>query len=285
MDADDQFDPEDFGLRRRKVVLVGITGDGKSTTGNALCDRPDAFAVGAGFSSVTQENAHADYMYSGEFWRVIDTIGLHDTGLAPEEVFARFSTFADRALDGIDAFLFVVRWGRFKPEHAAAFEAFEANCGAAALERTVLVFTACPETDEALQAALAQHAPGALKDVLRRLGGGVVGVDHGATAFGTAPREVLHDALRKLLLSKDAAEAPLYTHEALAEAKRQKEEREAQQSRDFQSALAAWRAQGSGPVVIEREEGVVTRPAGAWREVGEEAPETPAPVAAQSPST
>ena len=36
---------------------------------------------------------------------------------------ARFEAFAERAPDGIDAFVFVVRWGRLTPAHEAALDA------------------------------------------------------------------------------------------------------------------------------------------------------------------
>ena len=32
-----------------------------------------------------QELAHADYLCGGSFWRVIDTVGLNDTGLSQAE--------------------------------------------------------------------------------------------------------------------------------------------------------------------------------------------------------
>ena len=51
----------DDGFQRHTVVLVGVTGDGKSSTGNTLCGT-SAFQVSAGFKSETQELAHADYL-------------------------------------------------------------------------------------------------------------------------------------------------------------------------------------------------------------------------------
>ena len=71
------------------------------------------------------------------------------------KVLDRFSTFAEAAAEGrvakafvdwgsaceasrgISVFLFVVRWGRFKPEHDEALAAFAANCGETALRRPV----------------------------------------------------------------------------------------------------------------------------------------------------
>ena len=36
-------------------------------------------------TACTQELAHADYLRGGSFWRVIDTVGLNDTGLSQTE--------------------------------------------------------------------------------------------------------------------------------------------------------------------------------------------------------
>ena len=91
----DGADPEP-----RTLVLVGVTGDGKSSTGNTLCGRA-AFATSDGLSSETAEPVPADYALSGEepgaaaatrgLWRVIDTVGLADTSLPASEVAARFA--------------------------------------------------------------------------------------------------------------------------------------------------------------------------------------------------
>ena len=63
-------------MQQRACVVVGVTGDGKSTTGNTLCGR-DAFETSAGLSSTTRGHAIATYTaggsLSGTLWRVVDT--------------------------------------------------------------------------------------------------------------------------------------------------------------------------------------------------------------------
>ena len=141
--------------------------------------------------AIHQDLAYADYLCGATFWRVIDTIGLHDTNLTQKEALStshnlswrqclcrfwiafprslkqlqkaiqdfvskRFIQLAKAALKetlhyycklayswlwlsassfgaGIDVFLFVVRWGRFKPEHDEALASFALNCGETAL--------------------------------------------------------------------------------------------------------------------------------------------------------
>ena len=88
---------EDNSDLPRSLVVVGVTGDGKSSTCNTLSGTSN-FAVSGGFSSETAEAAHADYLHVGgdgvTEMRIIDTIGLHDTGLPAAEVMRRFAAFA-----------------------------------------------------------------------------------------------------------------------------------------------------------------------------------------------
>ena len=232
----------------RALVLVGVTGDGKSSTGNTLAGR-EVFEVSAGLSSETSRCAHADFICSAGLYRVVDTVGLHDTNLRAEEVLTRFSEFAELTPCGIDAFLFVVRWGRFKPEHEAALAAFEANCGASALERTLLVFTHCgargPRERDELRRALREDAPTPLRDWAARLAGAVA-VDNVVAA--TDGRGALLEAVDELLGSVGGA----YSNEALADAQRARDAKAEEERAAFAAAVADWR-KGSGPVVIERE--------------------------------
>jgi len=60
-DAEDDADDEEGEGGARCLVLVGVTGDGKSSTGNTLCSR-GAFEVSASLSSVTSSARHADFL-------------------------------------------------------------------------------------------------------------------------------------------------------------------------------------------------------------------------------
>ena len=233
------------------VVLVGVTGDGKSTTGNVLCGRA-AFAVSSGLSSASAECSHAAYldMQGGcGIVRLIDTIGLQDTDLPAAEVMSRFSLFADHTPLGINCFLFIVRWGRFKPEHEAALEAFEANCGAHVLAHTLLVFTHCSVGEDALHRILEEDAPASLRRKLPLLRG-AVGIDNAEPAAARA-------TLQKKL--EDVVDSERYGNEALAAARSRYDTRREEERAAFAAAVSDWR-KGSGPVVIEREEGARAGP-------------------------
>ena len=226
------------------VVLVGVTGEGKSSTGNTLCGR-QAFRVSAGLCSATAECAHADYLQLGEcgVTRVVDTLGLQDTDLPAAEVMRRFTLFATCTPLGINAFLFVVRWGRFKPEHEAALDAFLSNCGSDALSHTVLVFTHCSLASDELDAVLCSHdVPRSLREKLPQMAG-AVGIDNSAPQ---AARSMLHQKL-ELLAGRER-----YSNEALAAARLKYDARQEEERAAFAAAVADWR-KGSGPIIIERE--------------------------------
>ena len=246
------------------VVVVGVTGDGKSSTCNTLAAQ-SAFAVSDGPASQTAVNSYHDFIgvHAGELTqlRVVDTIGLHDTCLPAAEVMKRFAAFAELVPLGIDAFLFVVRWGRFKPEHEAAFDAFVANCGPAALPHTLLVFTGCTLDDAALMARLEEGAPASLRRLLPCLARPPLGIENLSGA--SAARAKLLEAISEM-----AGRAPgsiaeeggarggggrrRFTHAALTAARQRYDARQEAERLAFAAAVADWR-KGSGPVQVVHE--------------------------------
>ena len=231
------------------LVVVGVTGDGKSTTCNTLAGS-EIFDTSGGLGSETTRCSHADYLYIGDEvreTRVVDTIGLHDTGLPAQEVMRRFAAFSDLVPCGIDLFVFVVRWGRFKPEHEAAVDAFVSNCGDSALSHMLLVFTSCSLSAEKLAETIEASAPDSLRRLLPKLPGPPVGIDNVKDAG--AARSALHAAIDT---AAAATGGKRYSNEALAEARARFDAKQEEERLAFAAAVADWR-KGSGPVAVERE--------------------------------
>ena len=92
--------------------------------------------------------------------------------LPKKEVLRRFSLFADDCADGVDAFVFVIRWGRFTAEKAGGLEAFKRNAGEAALQRTVLCFTHCDAVSDLdfYEQLTDDKSPAVLRDEWRAAG-------------------------------------------------------------------------------------------------------------------
>ena len=234
-------------MQQRVCVVVGVTGDGKSTTGNTLCGK-DAFETSAGLASATRGHAIATYTVGGQLngtlWRIIDTIGFEDSCLPSEEVSRLFSAFSEDCMDGVDAFLFVVKWGRFKPEHERALDAFASNAGEDALRHTLLVFTHC-DVDN-LDAILASDAaPKSLRERWLPKLAGFVGVDNDQRLVARARLQTALDGLVARL--GDAR----YSHDSLREAQKRRDAAREADREAFRAAVLDWRKR-DGPLVVER---------------------------------
>ena len=234
-------------MQQRVCVVVGVTGDGKSTTGNTLCGK-DAFETSAGLASATRGHAIATYtvgpQLNGTLWRIVDTIGFEDSCLPADEVSRLFSAFADDCMDGVDAFLFVVKWGRFKPEHERALEAFATNAGAEALRHTLLVFTHC-EVDDLDAILKSDKAPKSLRERWLPKLAGFVGIDNDQRLVARARLQTALDGLVARL--GDAR----YSHDALREAQKRRDAAREADREAFRAAVLDWRKK-DGPLVVER---------------------------------
>ena len=149
--------------RLRCAVLVGAVGAGKSSIGNALCQKPSEpppFRSRRSASGVTTACACAPCLAPGlggavvssasERWWVVDTPGLRDgdDARAPEHLLRAIEACASPAGDinptgGVDVFLLVFNaTGRVSSGDLEAIETLKRRFGAARfLERAVAVFT------------------------------------------------------------------------------------------------------------------------------------------------
>lgn len=180
------------------IVLVGITGEGKSTSGNVLSQDASAFQTSRRMKSMTSICSFRDFEAGGISYRVIDSPGLQDTNLSAQELHKRVRQFADLSPNGVDAFLFVVKRGRFRPEHAQAFKAFQEACSPAVLAHTIFLFTCLEEEDnDAFKDSFRTEVdiPQSFRDCLEKVGGRVVGVEN---KLGGKERQI---ADRELVLS------------------------------------------------------------------------------------
>merc|ERR1719253_906573 len=120
-------------MLRVTVVLIGPPGDGKSTLGNLLVRGQDSggymstpFRASEDFNSVGAEVAHADFQYEGVDHRMIDTTGLFEGATNAAD---RLASCAGLSPNGVDAFVFVIRKGRFTEEYFDQLRCFEEAAG------------------------------------------------------------------------------------------------------------------------------------------------------------
>jgi hypothetical protein len=201
----------DGGAGRLALVVVGLTGAGKSSTANTLCGRvPRKFAVGDAASSVTAAASHRDYFFAERAWRVIDTPGLGDTHRPPADVAAELRAVAALAPAGA-LFVVVVPHGRVTGAQEAALAELAALFGAGLPAAAIVAVTRATAADasrsllsrEALLEDLAAlpraHALRALVDAA---GGRVIAVDNRLEPHRTVSRLAVHQAALELLASR-----------------------------------------------------------------------------------
>jgi hypothetical protein len=130
----------------RVLVVLGITGAGKSCTANMLAGRQHkTFPRNSGIVSVTQAAAHRDYAFVNEQWRVVDTPGLCDTSRAPQSVRGEIERIARFAPHGVSAFIIVVPRGRFTQQHEDVLRQLVAMFGQGILRHSIVAVTSATD--------------------------------------------------------------------------------------------------------------------------------------------
>ncbi|XP_062372748.1 GTPase IMAP family member 8-like [Sardina pilchardus] len=158
------------GLDEIRLVLLGKTGDGKSSVGNTILGTK-AFEVARATQSGTQHSMAKDGAADLCKIKVVDTPGLSNTTLSTDQLTQELRESVSMCLPGPHAFLFVFRTGKYTEQEMDIVKQIRNVFGEKVFDYAVVLFTWGDQLDDDQTIEKYVGQSERLKELVQKCGG------------------------------------------------------------------------------------------------------------------